>query len=731
MGISFLAPYLLGGAALVAVPIALHLLMRRQPVPHAFPALRFLQEQRIANRRRLQLRHLLLLLLRIAAILLFVAALARPTLRGAGWLADGEGPVAAVLVFDTSPRMLLRHANRTRLAEAKQLAAGLLDRLPKGSRLAVIDTAGRAAAFSPSIEAAKVKIERLEAATPVDGVGRAVDEGLRLLAESGQQRRELYIFSDLTTGGFPRGEPLAERLAAHEEVSAMVIDVGVEATSNFAIDSLRLAGERVAVGRPLELFVTRSRIGGEASRPLAVEVLDDDGSYSRRAARPVNWSEEGCEPTLFAINGLAPGTRQGRVVIVGADDLDADNSRGFTVEVGPRPKVLVVASAPAADRGRFVAQAIAPAALSRAGKGRFDCELTGIEGLESPAGLGGYSGIVLVDPPRLSDQLWDRLEAWVAEGRGLVVWLGPSAGSSFNTAASRRVLGGDVVRVWRDETGENCLAPQQLEHPLLAAFRQVGDAVPWQDFPVYRHWEFRPQPAEAGEAADPAAGREAVPIAAFRDGMPAILERRLDRGTVIVFTTAASQPANDPELWTRLAVGFEPWPFVILANESLLYAIDTRETRNITAGRPAVVRVGSQSAAAEEVFVTTPSGDVFPAAIDSRRRTVTVSATRQPGNYTLRSGGSGGFRGGFTANLDAASTDIRRLEPEAVEELLGERVRIARTDREIVRDINLGRVGTELFGWLIVLVAVVMAGDWMVANRFYAAREDIGGNGEE
>jgi hypothetical protein len=166
MGLSFLSPLLLGGAALVAAPIILHLVMRRTPVPHAFPALRFLKERAIANRRRLQLSHLLLLLLRMAALVLLATALARPVLRGAGWLPNAEGPVAAALVFDTAPRMTLREGNKTRLQQAAELARVLLGKLPAGSEVAVFDTAGGPAAFAPTLAAAEVRIDRLEAATP-------------------------------------------------------------------------------------------------------------------------------------------------------------------------------------------------------------------------------------------------------------------------------------------------------------------------------------------------------------------------------------------------------------------------------------------------------------------------------------------------------------------------------------------------------------------------------------
>jgi Aerotolerance regulator N-terminal len=154
MGISFLAPALLGAAALVAVPILLHMIMRRKPVPHAFPALRFLQQRAVANRRRLRVSHLFLLLLRMAAVALLALAFARPVLRGAAWLADGEAPVAAAFVFDTAPRMLLREGNRTRLEQAATMAKVMFGKLPQGSVVAVLDTGGGPAGFAPSPAAA-------------------------------------------------------------------------------------------------------------------------------------------------------------------------------------------------------------------------------------------------------------------------------------------------------------------------------------------------------------------------------------------------------------------------------------------------------------------------------------------------------------------------------------------------------------------------------------------------
>ena len=82
---SFLHPVLLGLLALAAVPVVLHFLMRPEPKRMIFPALRLIESRRKTNVRRLRLRHLWLLLLRMAVIALLVMAIARPLVPAANY----------------------------------------------------------------------------------------------------------------------------------------------------------------------------------------------------------------------------------------------------------------------------------------------------------------------------------------------------------------------------------------------------------------------------------------------------------------------------------------------------------------------------------------------------------------------------------------------------------------------------------------------------------------------
>jgi Aerotolerance regulator N-terminal len=98
-------PILITGAALVGLPILLHLIMRQEPKRLLFPAFRFLKQRRQINQRKIRLRHLLLLLLRMALIALICLSLFQPTVLSRGFSLRGDRPVAAVIVIDTSPSM--------------------------------------------------------------------------------------------------------------------------------------------------------------------------------------------------------------------------------------------------------------------------------------------------------------------------------------------------------------------------------------------------------------------------------------------------------------------------------------------------------------------------------------------------------------------------------------------------------------------------------------------------
>ncbi|HTQ38846.1 MAG TPA: BatA domain-containing protein [Pirellulales bacterium] len=718
MSLTFLTPLMLAGAILVAAPIVLHLVMRQVPKHLMFPALRFIRQRNDANKRRLKLRHLLLLALRCAAIVLLALALARPSLQSAGWLGDQEAPVAAALVFDTSPRMEYRLQNQNRLQVAQEAADKVMAKLPAESDVAIIDSRTASASFSIDPAAAKQRLGRLSINAAAQPLPSLCEEALRLVSESSKGRKEIYVFTDLGQAAWSAdsAERLKHKLAEKTDVALYVVDVAVDNPQDFSLGDLRLSADTLAKNTPLHLETDLLVTGKEPSEcSVALDMIDPGGNPQRREQISVTPLLEQPQPVEFQINQLEEGTHQGVVRLVGEDNLAADDARYFTVDVRPPWKVLVAAPKPADRHAVFLTEALAPETFRRTGQARFECDVIPTADLAAPNApiLDDYAAVCLLDPPPLTDAVWQALTTYVEHGGGLSIWLGrnaepkKSSADSFNTPAAQKLMPGKLARIWRRQ--DAFLAPQDYQHPLLTKFRSVAGGVPWDAFTVYSHWQ----------VTDLADGVNTV--IPYSNGQAALLERSVGKGRVLVFTTPISDDATDPDLWNLLPLGSEPWPFVMLSNEMLLYLVGSGEERlNYQAGETVTLHV--PEAERQLIFsLRAPDGEEFPQSVDQKTGLITVNSTNLAGNYLLRSGGTeGGVRRGFSVNVPAISTDLARLSNEDLTALLGkDRFRLSRGRDEIERDVNLGRTGRELYPLLIVLVAIVLGLEHLLANKFY------------
>ena len=90
------------------------------------------------------------------------------------------------------------------------------------------------------------------------------------------------------------------------------------------------------------------------------------------------------------------------------------------------------------------------------------------------------------------------------------------------------------------------------------------------------------------------------------------------------------------------------------------------------------------------------------------------------------------MRRGFSVNVPAASTDLKRLSRDELTALVGkDQFRLSRGRDEIERDVNLGRTGREMYPLLIILVALVLGVEHLLANKFYRRDPQVGGNDAE
>lgn len=145
MSIGWIAPAALAGIALIALPIAIHLLVRQHARTMAYPSLRFLRATQLAAFRRRSIQDAALLLSRVAIIALAAVALAGPILRLPSRTAGYASRTArAVVLLDGSDAALVSGVTnnafasaafrRSTVTDAIADAIRWLDRQPPASR---------------------------------------------------------------------------------------------------------------------------------------------------------------------------------------------------------------------------------------------------------------------------------------------------------------------------------------------------------------------------------------------------------------------------------------------------------------------------------------------------------------------------------------------------------------------------------------------------------------------
>ena len=707
---SFLHLSLLAGSALIALPILLHLIMRREPQRIEFPALRFVRKRQATNQTRLKLRHWLLLALRCAVILLLSFALARPVLLGSGLLGNRKAGLAAALVIDTSPRMQYREQNTTRLEAAKELATWLLEQLPREAEVAVVDPNRPRRAQLGDLDTALLRTERIRPLAAAPPLAEAVVEAIRLTSEQPDYRSEVYVFTDMTAAVW-NDEALAEiqqALEEYPEVDLYMVNVGVDNPHNAGLGELELSSEHLSTGETLLIRANRHAVGRLANEPLTVELwLESGGELRKRGEQQLAPDQEAIE---FTLSAMEQGVHQGYLQVTGDDPLPIDNRRYFTVDVRPASRILLVGSQQ--ESSRLLHEALSPSVEGPLGASRFTCQSIGASELQN-ASLTEWDAVWLVDPPPLSAQQWRQLADFAQGGGGVAISLGPNSVGRIeqvNIPEARALLPGPLKFV---ASGQRYLQPTSYDHPIFQPLRDVASATPWPAFPVLKWWEIGP--------VDPTARV----VATFSDGSSAIFESVRGSGRILTTTTPLSQRAGSAP-WNLLPTNPDPWPYLAMVEGMADYLVGTgAEPLNILAGEMVALTTRGRRELTTYVLEP-PVGDPLPQSLSPGLQEIVITSTREVGNYRVTSGGERALLDrGFSVN---AKGDVGQLEGRPFDQIsatLGsDRVKLATGRNQLTSTINLGRVGRELYPWLVSLLALVLAGEQLLSDRFYARRDE-------
>jgi hypothetical protein len=841
---TFVLPILLGGLALLAVPVLIHLIMRQKPKTLPFPAFRFLLQRHRTNLRKLRLRHLLLLALRLLVLAAVCLAVARPRVFSEQLALGADRPVAAVLLFDTSYSMDYRAGGGpSRLEEAKKRGLELLDELPEGSRVAVLDTAEGVptgpGAWAASPQQARERIQALRLRPANAPVTTRLASAYRLFAalgvgqDAGAARslpRLLAVFSDRTRACWDNGQlgrlqeaadevppplealehtrgeipalldalhqlrrqvppspgqdypeqevidlwqklgdripslgpdnypdretaALAARVRARTRallgvlrqrgehvpesardyhgklvdtlqagldglrgVYALFVDVGVDNPINLGVIALELPEEGPG-GEPRQVFAPDEKVVLRAvvqatGKDYDTSVLCQLGA--RSVPRPVRVKAGRKAAVSFEIDcqDLAPGPHQVEVRLAAPDLLAFDNVHYLTFAVREPRKVLVIAESPARAGPWKVAVESRKEAL-------FRCTVVSARAAAGlgPGELAQYQAVYLLGVADPGAGLWGALREYVDRGGGVGVIPG---GKEMNRAAydgkaAQALLPGKLKGIVAQKEPGAAWAwddPRIYQHPLLRPVRQWRD-IGRDDFiklprTATYYWDVGPGPGGAAVLVRYADDRK----------RPALLERRLGGGRVLLFTTrldAGQQPRwnNYMETATSFCVVLPGLATACLAGDAEAARLNFTSGRGVPEVRlPLVGRAPAYTVQGPGVLETVPA--------NPGRNVLAVKEAVAPGNYVVEDPGRARL-GAFSVNMPAEEALLTRVPAGEIEALFGRGAVVPVGQRARLSEALQGHWDQplDLLPALLLLLLVLLAAESLLGNLFY------------
>jgi Aerotolerance regulator N-terminal/von Willebrand factor type A domain len=621
----FLAPWFLGGLAVLGVPVFVHLLRRHVSIPKPVSSLMFFERGTQSSTRYRKLRYRMLFALRVALILLVVLAFANPFVRRAA--ADANGRLLLIVLDDS---FSMRAA--TRFADAKREALAVLAAKPQSQRAQVMALGqGLEVLTQPITDDSQLRAA-LESIQPGDSHANfgELGRGIRALAETVRMPIDVHLFSDMQHTAMPAN--FADMVLPGSATLVLHAVAKGTAPPNWTIESLDAPAE---LSDPKDS--KRSRVHAVVAgfgTPAASKSVSLVINGEVVATKKVDVPASGRATVEFAPLNVEYGFNHCEVRIEGGDAFPADDASAFVVRRSDPQRVLFVHAA-----GDTRSPLYFGAALGAAAQGSYVLQSVAAEQTTN-LDPSRFSFVVLSDTSTLPSIFDHTLEQYVAKGGNALIALGtgvPRHGQiplwGGNVADVHNYVGGDAATV----------ASVDFTHPALEQAAPGRANGGWAETKVFY--------AATVDA------RSARVAARLSDGTPFLLDRQVGEGHLLLLTSGLENLTNDLPLHPVFVAFVDHLARYLSGSERLS---GSREVDSFVQLRAAAEQVGETAS----VEVIDPDGH-RPLSL-SEARSVQSFQLRRAGFYQIR------FANGRDAvigvNPDRRESDLAPI-PEDVQRL--------------------------------------------------------------
>ena len=714
---SFLHPLLLWGALLGTIPIIIHILSRRRYRVVRWAAMEFLLQALSERSRNVRIQDLILLALRVGVLVIAALLVARPILTPSAASSVGlsSSAVDAVFLFDGTYSMGTTSAGQTRFDTARERSREILETLPTGSQIAVVQVGTEKQDIVPltpdkaQIASAIDGLDISAAGADADCVG-AIQSAMTQLDGSSAAKKHIYLFTDGQSAMF---EPQAERFreivaSSSAAVGYTVVKCGTPAQGNVYVHDLRIRNRGFQIGAPVEIdaqvtaVAETSSVEAElwvADRKVARQVVTFDGTHSKAVSFRHVFTAAGLNPIEVRLT---------------ADTLELDNHAYVAVYIPETLNVVVVE--PDANDGELpTASTFIRAALS--GSSDQEASTTGMPACDvhviPPSRIAdemdtNVDVAILASPGELSSQAREVLDNASRTGTAFILAMGPRDRETLSGLSGSLDWLSDLQTVVSDEKESQAtgfdgarlaeLAEDAGDTALAAFLVDAADVLGQVN--VFQ--------ATAFTAKADSAWRTALSL---KNGEPALLARRIGVGSRLIVLQTSLDPT-----WTDLP--YRP-AMVPLLHNMIHWA---RRDRSVSAGL-APGEAWTLATTTDGQFVP-PSGDSLPADAFKTSDGLRFDRTASPGVYRFQSTDAPtDALAAVAVNVDVTESDPTLWTRAQLQDLFPPgRGQVLTGDQPLAANELAGMSGHEAWMWFAALLALLLLVEAWLAFKFGATQ---------
>lgn len=427
---NFLNPFFLIGLLAIAIPLILHFINLRKPRKVAFSTISFFSELQKSTLKRLNIKRLLLLVVRSLALIFLALALARPFLPSQiTGLSSVQNPVLYAMLIDNGPGMNQIDENGPYIDQAKKFVENVISQAKNNDQFLVIPTHGEA---DQERIVNRHEARRLLENIGVENKGAYVSEQISFIGKqltgniasgimywiSHGQKSHINVIDQLM---------LNEEGIQREFVPVQFVKIGDQLSKNTAITAVRSISSIISRGVP---FLVEVEVQNFGSEPVYNQFLSLDIEGNSVGEYQVELEGGQAESFVFEAVPQDTGDLKGLARLEG-DNYNFDNKRYFSINIPETRQILLVRDDKRNSQHRSYLKPVLQAAGQTNSRLQFN-ELT--VGQLKEDDIEGYDAVILDGLVDIPEYIHNELQSFVQKGKGLIIFPSERSDiSSYNT----------------------------------------------------------------------------------------------------------------------------------------------------------------------------------------------------------------------------------------------------------------------------------------------------------